>query len=213
MPAELERDPRATHAYRPHGYASKVAVIGAGMAAATEWLNALAAGAEVVSVRRREPERRPLNLPRHLFTRRGLAAYHASSPAEKASLLARFGVPSYPAGREWDEPVERAARDGRFRVEASVDGAEQVVCATGFRRGFAHDPVLAALVAAHELETEQRWIVLAPDSTVPRLTDATRTLSLAGVPGQWAFPAADTLVGMKVAARQFLRRVKACRTR
>ena len=45
--------------------------------------------------------------------------------------------------------------------------------------------------------------MLADDSTVPGLTDATRTLSLAGAPGQWAFPAADTLVGMKVAARGF----------
>ena len=48
----------AVHAYEPHDYASKVAVVGAGMAAATEWLNALAAGSEVVSIRRREPLRR-----------------------------------------------------------------------------------------------------------------------------------------------------------
>ena len=47
------------HAYEPHGYARNVAVVGAGMAAATEWLNALAAGADVTSVRRREPARRP----------------------------------------------------------------------------------------------------------------------------------------------------------
>jgi cation diffusion facilitator CzcD-associated flavoprotein CzcO len=213
LPPGLERDLRTIHAYRPHGYAAKVAVVGAGMAAATEWLNALAAGAEVVSVRRREPLRRPLNLPRPLFTRRGLAAFHAAPRPEKAALLAGFGAPSYPPGREWDEPVERAAREGRFRVQGSPDGAEQVICATGFRRGFAHDPLLARLVEEHGLETEERWIVLAPDSTVPSLTDASRTLSLAGVPGQWAFPAADTLVGMKVAARQLLRRVKACRTR
>ena len=50
-----------------------------------------------------------------------------------------------------------------------------------------------------------------PDSTVPALTDETRTLSLAGVAGQWAFPAADTIAGAKYAARAFLRRV--CRTR
>ena len=55
--------------------------------------------------------------------------------------------------------------------------------------------------------------MLADDSTVPALTDATRTLSLAGVPAQWAFPAADTLVGMKVAARSFRQRVERCRTR
>ena len=87
-----------------------------------------------------------------------------------------------------------------------MNGAEQVICATGFRAGFRHDPLLAQLVDEHELETEGRWIVLADDSTVPGVTDATRTLALAGVPGQWAFPAADTLVGMKVAARRFSRR-------
>jgi hypothetical protein len=88
-----------------------------------------------------------------------------------------------------------------------------VICATGFRRGFEHDPLLARLVADHGLETQGRWIVLASDSTVPSLTDASRTLSLAGVSGQWVYPAGDTLVGMKYAARRFRRRVESCRTR
>ena len=88
-----------------------------------------------------------------------------------------------------------------------------MICATGFRAGFRHDPLLARLVEEHELESEERWIVLADDSTVPGLTDAARTLALAGAPGQWAYPAADTLVGMKVAARRFSRRVVSCPTR
>jgi hypothetical protein len=66
------------------------------------------------------------------------------------------------------------------------------------------------MVEAHGLETCARWIVLAPDSTVPDLTDDTRTLAIAGVAGQWAFPAADTIAGAKYAARSFLRH--ACRT-
>ena len=74
QPAEYDG---AVHAYEPHDYASKVAVVGAGMAAATEWLNALAAGSEVVSIRRREPLRRALNVPRAFFSKRGLAAFHA----------------------------------------------------------------------------------------------------------------------------------------
>ena len=213
LPPELEREPRAVHAYRPHPYASKVAVVGAGMAAATEWLNALAAGAEVVSVRRREPARQPLNVARPLFTKRGLGAFHATPPAGRVELLRRLGEPSYPPGRGWDEPLERAAREGRFRVGTEVAGAEQVICATGFRRGFEHDAMLVRLVAEHGLETHERWIALAPDSTVPALTDRTRTLALAGAPAQWAYPAADTLVGMKVAARSFRRRVEACPTR
>jgi cation diffusion facilitator CzcD-associated flavoprotein CzcO len=211
-PDELADDPRAVHAYEPHAYASKVAVVGAGMAAATEWLNALEAGAEVVSVRRREPVRRPLNVARPLFSKRGLAGFHAAGPEERATLLRRFAEPSYPPGASWDKPLERAAREGRFRVEAAVNGAEQVICATGFVRGYRHDPLLARLVDEHGLETHDRWIALAADSTVPALTDATRTLSLAGVPAQWAYPAADTLVGMKYAARRFARRVT-CRTR
>jgi cation diffusion facilitator CzcD-associated flavoprotein CzcO len=213
LPDELAGDPRVVHAYEPHEYASRVTIVGAGMAAATEWLNALAAGSEVVSVRRREPARRPLNVARPFFTKRGLAGFYAAPRARRAELLRGFGEPSYPPGQAWDKPIEAAAREGRFRVAAEVNGAEQVICATGFRAGFHHDPLLARLVDEHGLETEDRWIVLADDSTVPALTDATRTLAFAGVPGQWAFPAADTLVGMKVAARCFAQRVVSCRTR
>jgi cation diffusion facilitator CzcD-associated flavoprotein CzcO len=212
-PPELEGDPRVVHAYEPHDYADRVAVVGAGMAAATEWLNALAAGASVVSVRRREPERRPLNLPRPLFTRRGLACYHALPAEARAETLRRLLAPSYPPGRAWDEPLEEARRPGRFRVEAEVNGAEQIVCATGFRRGFGHDALLRRLVEEHELETAGDWIVVGPDCTVPALTDGERTLALAGVPAALGFPAADTLVGAKYAARGFLRRILSCRTR
>jgi cation diffusion facilitator CzcD-associated flavoprotein CzcO len=211
--ARPEDHPNAVHAYEPHEYASRVAIVGAGMAAATEWLNALEAGAEVVSIRRRPPLRRPLSAPRTLFTKRGLRAFHASPPAKRAAFLRDLSAPSYPPGREWDAPVEQALANDRFRVsDGLVNGwPEQVICATGFVRGFAHDPLLADLVDAHGLETHAGWIVLQPDSTVPALTDDRRTLSLAGVAAQWAFPAADTIAGAKYAARAFLRR--ACRTR
>jgi cation diffusion facilitator CzcD-associated flavoprotein CzcO len=212
LPPELEADPRTVHAYEPHPYAARVAIVGAGMAAATEWLNALDAGAEVVSVRRHEPARRPLNLPRPLFTKRGLASFHATSRPERVAVLGRFAEPSYPRGREWDEPIDQARREGRFRVAESVDGELQIICATGFRAGFEHDPLLQRLVDDHGLDVEGRWIVLAPDATVPALADESRTLSLSGAPAQWAYPAADTLVGMKYVAHRFLRRVETCRT-
>jgi hypothetical protein len=211
-PEELRGDPRAVHAYEPHDYADEVEVVGAGMAAATEWLNALAAGARVVSVRRREPARRPLNLPRELFSRRGLAAYHRTPPEVRIGLLRTWLAPSYPPGRRWDEPLEEAARRGRFAVATELNGAAQVICATGFRRGFREHPLLARLVDEEGLETAGDWIVLDPDSTVPRLTDEARTLALAGVGGQWAYPGADTLVGAKYAARRFLGKVRGCRT-
>jgi cation diffusion facilitator CzcD-associated flavoprotein CzcO len=213
VPEELRGDSRVVHSYEPHDYAQSVTVVGAGLAAATEWLNALAAGAEVVSVRRREPERRPLNVPRQYFTRRGLASFHRLAPRERIERLRTLTAPSYPQGAQWDEPLERAALEGRFRVEPSLNGSAQVICATGFRRGFRHDPLLARLAAEHDLEAAEEWLVLDPDSTVPSLTDETRTLAVAGAPAQWAFPGADTLAGARYAAHRFLERIKACRTR
>jgi cation diffusion facilitator CzcD-associated flavoprotein CzcO len=210
LPEEWRDDPRTIHAYEPHDYAENVCVVGAGMAAATEWLNALAAGARVISVRRREPVRRPLNVPRPYLSRRGLTAFHRMEAADRAALFRELLAPSYPPGREWDEPLARAAAERRFLVESSVNGADQLICATGFLRGYRHDPLLKRLVDEHELETAEQWIVLAPDSTVTALTDRSRTLALAGVCAQWAYPAADTLMGARYAAHAFLRR---CRTR
>jgi cation diffusion facilitator CzcD-associated flavoprotein CzcO len=206
LPAELRDDLRVVHAYEPHEYAAEVCVVGAGLAAATEWRNALAAGARVSSVRRREPVRRPLNVPRPYLSRRGLASFHRLEREERAALLERLLAPSYPPGREWDEPLA----SGRFSIERHVNGATQVICATGFLRGYRHDALLAALVDEHELDTVDGRLALASDSIVPELTDETRTLAVAGVAGQWAYPAADTLMGARYAAHHFLRR---CRTR
>jgi hypothetical protein len=196
VPPDLRDDPRAVHAYEPHAYAARVAIVGAGMAAATEWRNAAAAGAEVFSVRRREPLRRPLNLPRHLFTKRGLAEYHRLDPRTRVSFLRELSAPSYPPGREWDV---------RVHVTQHVpDDVEQVICATGFVRGAENEPLLAWL------PRDEHWVELGPDATVPSVTDETRTLAVSGVHAQWAFPAADTLAGMRYVAHRFVRR---CRTR
>jgi cation diffusion facilitator CzcD-associated flavoprotein CzcO len=210
VPDEFSDDRRVVHAYEPHDYAGSVCVVGAGLAAATEWVNALAAGSTVISVRRREPVRRPLNVPRPYLSRRGLAAFHRSTAERRISVLQEVLAPSYPPGREWDEPIARAGAAGRFRIEATVNGADQVICATGFLRGYRHDALLGRLVDEHELATADRWIVLNADSTVPGLTNESRTLALSGVSAQWAYPAADTLMGARYAAHGFLRR---CRTR
>jgi cation diffusion facilitator CzcD-associated flavoprotein CzcO len=210
VPEELRDDPRAVHAYEPHDYAETVCVVGAGLAAATEWVNALRSGSTVISVRRREPVRRPLNVPRPYLSRRGLATYQRLPRERRAALLRELLGPSYPPGREWDEPLVRASAKGRFRVETAVNGADQVICATGFLRGYRHDTLLRRLVDEHELATCDRWIVLGSDSTVPALSDESRTLALSGVSAQWAYPAADTLMGARYASHAFLRR---CRTR
>ena len=40
VPEELRGDPRVVHSYEPHDYAATVTVVGAGLAAATEWRRA-----------------------------------------------------------------------------------------------------------------------------------------------------------------------------
>jgi hypothetical protein len=206
VPDELRADARAVHAYEPHDYAESVCIVGAGLAAATEWRNALAAGSRVISVRRREPVRRPLNVPRPYLSRRGLSSFHRRQGNDRAALLRELLAPSYPPGREWDEPLQSPL----FSIEPSVNGAEQVICATGFLHGYQHDELLARLVEEHELETVDGRIALASDSTVAELSDRTRTLAIAGAAAQWAYPAADTLMGARYAAHHFERR---CRTR
>ncbi|HET8527812.1 MAG TPA: hypothetical protein VFL60_02790 [Gaiellaceae bacterium] len=200
VPEELRDDARVVHAYEPHDYPASVCVVGAGLAAATEWRNARAAGSSVASVRRREPLRRPLNVPRPYLSRRGLARFHRLADDERAAALRELLAPSIPPGREWDPP----------EAEPHVNGADQVVCATGFLRGIEHDPLLSRLAAEHDLHVVDGRLVLAPDATVPALTDGARSLALAGVAAQWAYPAADTLMGARWVAHAFARR---CRTR
>ena len=108
-------------------------------------------------------------MPREWFSRRALDGYHRTDPPERAAVLRTLLAPSYPPGARWDEPLARAG--ARFRVEPELNGSEQVICATGFLRGFQHDPLLRALATEHDLETFGDWIVLDPDSTVPALTD------------------------------------------
>ena len=215
VPDELRDDPRAVHAYEPHEYASTVTVVGAGLAAATEWLNALAAGAEVVSVRRREPLRTPLNVPREYFSRAGSPASTGSRRGSAPRACASCSRRRIRRGGSFDEPLERAAREGRFRVEQSVNGSAQVICATGFLRGFAHDPLLArARRRARARDGRRLDRARRRTRRSPALTDETRTLALAG---------AARAVGVsrgRHARRRALRRatdsserIKACRTR
>ena len=120
------------------------------MAAATEWLNALAAGASVTSVRRREPRAAAAEPPAAAVLEARARGVPPQPARGAGSTLQELSAPSYPPGRPWDEPL--AAANGRFRVVATHDAAddvEQVICATGFKRGFRHDPVLAGLVAEH----------------------------------------------------------------
>ena len=163
FPPGLEDDARVVHAYQPHEYADEVAVVGAGMAAATEWLNALAAGATVVSVRRREPARRPLNVERAATSRSaGSRGFRRTGRERARRAPARLRRALVPAGPDWDEPLAHAAAEGRFRVEprAQRRGAGDLRdrLPPRLRRTTRCSP---ASCAEHGLETAEGWIVLA----------------------------------------------------
>ena len=91
-----------------------------------------------------------------------------------------------------------------------MNGAEQVICATGLParvRGTTRCSRSSSTTTGSRRTAD--WIVLAPDCTVPGAHGRRRGRSaLAGVAAQWAYPAADTLVGAKYAAHGFLRRVQ-----
>ena len=120
---------------------------------------------------------RPLNVPRPLLTKRGLAGFHRAARRRTAAELHDLLAPSYPRGREWDgrskavDVPRRVARerrrpgDLRHRVPPAATGT--IRCS---RR----------LVEEHELATVDGWIGLAPDATVPALTDGERTLARRG---------------------------------
>ena len=55
--------------------------------------------------------------------RRGLAPFHRLGAGERAARLRVLLAPSYPPGKRFDEPLARAAEEGRFRVEPSVNGS------------------------------------------------------------------------------------------
>ena len=214
VPEELRGDPRTVHSYEPHDYASTVTVVGAGLAAATEWLNALEAGAEVVSVRRREPVRRPLNVPRPYLSRRGLAGFHRLAPRERAARLQRAARAVVPARAA----LRRAARARRRRGPLPRRELRE-----RHRAGDRRDRLPARLAARPAAPPPRRRARARDRGATGSCSTRTRRCRRSptrrgrsrspGAPAQWAFPAADTLAGAKYAGHRFLGRIAACRTR
>lgn len=218
------------HAYGAKTYAANAtAVVGAGMAAVTEWVNALRAGATVAAIHRSaRVVEQPLSAPRCAFGGPWLDRYHALDEAARAAVLAdlRHGTSPFPP--EWRRVVMRAESAGRLRhVVADVDRVsrvedgrvemrlhsrsgpdssitvDMVVAATGFLSGWEEHELLRTLVHEHALATYQDHLVLADDCSVPGLSQPGSVLSIAGPAAAWAYPAADSFAGMKYTARRF----------
>ena len=214
FPPELEGDARAVHAYEPHEYAAR----GRGRRRrdgggdrVAERARGRSEGRLGAPARARAPA---AQRPRPLFSKRGLSSFHATSPNERAELLRRLGAPSYPPGREWDEPLARAPSEGRFRVAPDRQRRAADHLRDRLSAGLPRTtPLLRSLVDEHGLEVHAE---LDRACTGRDRADAHEWVSNAGPLGRAravGVSRADTLVGMKYVARRFLRRVEACPTR
>ena len=163
--------------------------------------NALTAGAAVTSVRRRDPLRRPLNVPRPLFSKRGLATFHATSPQPLGPLLlTELSAPSYPNGRGLGRPRRAGSAEGRFRVEDP----------SRWRRpGDLRDGLPARLPARHPARRAGRRSRTGHSSTAGSSSTSSRACrgssDASSHAGRWPallrsgpYPAADTIVGDEV---------------
>lgn len=226
---------RIHHAYQPKAYQTgeTVAVIGAGMGAAHEWLNALAAGAQVYAIWRQPPLHQPLNVPRCLFNAAGLDDYRRQPPERRLAVLRQLGLGSYPWRPGWEWQLWQARRQGRLREYAGElravrahEGrlaldlvgenggsrtllADRLVAATGFIGEACAHPLVARLVADYALPLVAGHLPVADDMTLPPLSRPESVLVVSGMLARWAYPAADSFAGMKVAARAFARQVLA----
>ena len=202
-PRSSPATPRVVHAYEPHEYARR-----------RRGRRRRHGGGDGVAERARRGRHGRLGSPAR-------AGAPAAEPAAPALLAARArGVPRdarrraragllraalgavVSAGTRAGTSRSSAAREGRFRVAAELNGAAQVICATGFRRGFAHDPLLARLVDEHGLET--RGPLDRARARLDRARAHRRRRGRSRSPAcrrSGRFPAADTLVGAKYAAR------------
>ena len=229
-----ELDGLVYHAYQSKPCSSSAVVIGAGMAAISEWINVLQRGGTVISVRR-SPDlvEQPLTAPRCSFGGPWLDRYHTFDRAARAQVLRGMSVGTYPRMRAWRKTVVEATAQGRFsacvgeitavrrganggvsvavqtKTGSSLESLESdvLIAATGFMSGLREHPVLRQLVADYGLETWDDDLVLEDDCTVPGLSADGSVLALSGVLARWAYPASDSLAGMKYAARRFAEHV------
>jgi hypothetical protein len=223
---------RIVHAYEPKGYVpgGRYVVIGAGIAAVNEWINALDAGAKVLSLLRRPaPEVQDLNTPRCMFETLGIERYQGVSVEGRFAFLHKILKGTSPARRKWTQTVERARREGRFdQVLGEIDcvGAgpaglrihvarrvgpdvgwldvSGVVAGTGFDTSAFVTPLLRRLIDFHDLPVRDGRILLRSNCGIPGLDRPESRLCMMGIQSNSVIPHGDTIAGLKYIARRFV---------
>lgn len=228
-------DGRVIHSFIHKGYTppETVLVLGDGLTAATEWISILEAGAHVLAISQTGFRfGQALNTPRRYFSKRGFAAYQQKEGTQRVEELAaatRGTIPLYPA---WRRRIRTARNTGSLqliqgtlmsidpvRPNGRLEGivqlpdrsyftvtVDRVVCATGFAPATTH-PLWQQLINDYQLPTYEGFLMVADDFSVPSLSQPTSSLFAVGAAAAWVLPCADSLVGMKVAARAIADRI------
>jgi hypothetical protein len=224
--AHWRGDERITHAYQPKCYRAgeTVIVLGAGMAAAHQWLAALEAGARVVAVSREPLRHQALNAPRCDFTAVGLEPYRTLDTSARHAYLDRLSRGTYPWRADWEWRLSRARWQGQWRatqadvlaLEAYDDElivrlstgeaivANRIVAATGFVSDVRAHPLIAQLADDYALPIERGRLLVNDDFTVSQLGAPDARVAVIGNLARWALPVGDTLMGMKYVARRLV---------
>ncbi len=232
---EAREDPqlrdRVVQAYEPKRYAEsgRYLVLGSGIAAVNEWVNAVEAGAQCIALRRNpQPEEQDLNVPRCLFDGSGIDAFQGLSFEQRVEFLGEVLRGTSPARRGWGERISAARERGLFeeaigelteirpgpaglRVRLRLhSGFESeldltgIVCATGFVKSALALPLLRRLAQAYDVPVERERIRLTTNCGVPPLDRDDSRLAMMGLAANTVVPNGDTIAGLKYIARRFV---------
>jgi hypothetical protein len=234
--ARAREDPalsgRIVHAYEPKDYVpdGRYVVIGAGIAAVNEWINAIDAGAKVLSLLRRPAaEVQDLNTPRCMFEALGIDGFGGAPLDDRLAFLRKILKGTSPSRRKWRQTIELGRRSGRFdQLIGEIDRVEQgptglrihvarrfgpdigwldvsgVVAGTGFNTSALATPLLRRLIDLYGLQVREGRIVLRGNCGVPGLDRPDSRLCMMGIQANTVIPHGDTIAGLKYIARRFV---------
>lgn len=229
------QDQRVMHAFGPKVYTpgETVLVLGDGLTSATEWISILEAGASVIAISEAGfTFGQRLNTPRRYFTKRGYASFQSKDGEDRMQELkaaTKGTIPFYPG---WRKIIKEAQQTGRLqliqgsvlsvqplhqggRLAATVQlsdksvymvESDRTVCATGFLPASMH-PLWQQVIADYTVPMAGDFIRVADDFSIPSLCTPTSSLTAVGSAAAWAIPCADSLVGMRMAARTIAERI------
>lgn len=206
---------------------STTVVIGDGLTAATEWMNILEQGGQVIAVSNQGfTFDQPLNTPRRYFSKRGLKPYQSMNSDKRIAALHSATRGSVPGYEYWKKMFSAAKQSGDLKlitgelqdILPGIDGiraivrlpdghgvtslnADQLISATGFAPVTSH-PLLESLIKTYNLRTIYGVLEVDNACQIPALSTPDSTLSVIGSAAAWTLPCADSVGGMKIAARR-----------